>query len=265
MASSSKPNLDGILLLEQPFARLPHESLRRQLRTHQRLVDRDMAYCASLLSDIGASTGPSSAARTSGASSSKSPQKSSGSKSKTASSTPASKLAIAEAALAKRRAALTLAGSSSNAGSSSSLSIPSPGASAAVNAGSGAATPSSASGSSQSQAPPLSSAALSADAVSVDDSLLLATHQPQPSAATAVPNKPDSEVHRALDVMIGRLRGLKRKVSSEHCPSRKASLIPRSTHLRPLPFKALSNRRAGNVGARSGRCAVEPFGGSPRD
>lgn len=210
MGSSSKPNLDGILLLEQPFARLPHETLRRQLRTHQRLVDRDMAYCASVLSDIGGTTGSTSAARVA-ASPSKSPQKAGKSKSN---NTQASKLAIAEAALAKRRGASASAGYTTHAASNSSLTIPSPGAGTAANASSGAATPSSASISSHPQAPICSSSASSVDAMSIEDAMPSTAHPALPAAsAVVITDKPDTEVHRGLDLMIGRLRGLKRKVS----------------------------------------------------
>jgi hypothetical protein len=45
----SAPNLDGILLLEGPFARVPHDELRRQLRFQQRLVERDLTFCSTTL------------------------------------------------------------------------------------------------------------------------------------------------------------------------------------------------------------------------
>lgn len=35
------PDLDSLLLLESPFARMPYEDLRRRLRTHQRIVERE--------------------------------------------------------------------------------------------------------------------------------------------------------------------------------------------------------------------------------
>ena len=46
------PNLDAILLLEQPFVRLPFDELRRQQRTQQRLIDREMLFCASSIKDL---------------------------------------------------------------------------------------------------------------------------------------------------------------------------------------------------------------------
>ncbi|EPQ29508.1 uncharacterized protein PFL1_02727 [Pseudozyma flocculosa PF-1] len=49
---SSRPNLDGILLLEQPFARLPFDELRRQQRTQQRLIEREFIFCSSTLNDL---------------------------------------------------------------------------------------------------------------------------------------------------------------------------------------------------------------------
>ncbi|KDN49232.1 hypothetical protein K437DRAFT_267483 [Tilletiaria anomala UBC 951] len=46
--------LDGILLLEQPFARSPYDELRRQLRSQQRLFEREFHFCHSTLSASGA-------------------------------------------------------------------------------------------------------------------------------------------------------------------------------------------------------------------
>lgn len=45
-STSTAPNLDGILLLEAPFARVPHDELRRQLRTQQRLVERELTLAS---------------------------------------------------------------------------------------------------------------------------------------------------------------------------------------------------------------------------
>ncbi|UZJ56995.1 hypothetical protein CBS101457_006315 [Exobasidium rhododendri] len=52
VASGSTPNIDGMLLLEGPFARAPHDELRRQLRSQQRLVERDMAFCSTTLASL---------------------------------------------------------------------------------------------------------------------------------------------------------------------------------------------------------------------
>lgn len=49
MATASAPNHDGMMLLEAPFARVPHDELRRHLRTQQRYVERDLTFCSSTL------------------------------------------------------------------------------------------------------------------------------------------------------------------------------------------------------------------------
>ncbi|KAN0059632.1 GID complex subunit containing RING finger motif [Thecaphora frezii] len=50
--SASKPNLDGILLLEQPFARVPFDELRRQQRSQQRLIEREFLFCSTTIDNI---------------------------------------------------------------------------------------------------------------------------------------------------------------------------------------------------------------------
>jgi hypothetical protein len=55
MASGSAPNIDGMLLLEGPFARVPHDELRRQLRSQQRMIERDMTFCSTTLSSLASS------------------------------------------------------------------------------------------------------------------------------------------------------------------------------------------------------------------
>lgn len=40
------------MVLEAPFARAPYEDLRRRLRTHQRITDRDFASINTLVSDL---------------------------------------------------------------------------------------------------------------------------------------------------------------------------------------------------------------------
>ena len=54
---ASAPSLDGMLLLEAPFARVPHDELRRQLRSQQRMVERDLTFCSSTLSSLASQPG----------------------------------------------------------------------------------------------------------------------------------------------------------------------------------------------------------------
>lgn len=54
--AASAPNIDGMLLLEAPFARAPHDELRRQLRSQQRLVERDLTACSTTLASLARST-----------------------------------------------------------------------------------------------------------------------------------------------------------------------------------------------------------------
>jgi hypothetical protein len=53
---AAAPNIDGMLLLEAPFARAPHDELRRQLRSQQRLVERDLTACSTTLAALARST-----------------------------------------------------------------------------------------------------------------------------------------------------------------------------------------------------------------
>jgi hypothetical protein len=48
-----------MLLLEAPFARAPHDELRRQLRSQQRLVERDLTACSSTLASMAKTSQPS--------------------------------------------------------------------------------------------------------------------------------------------------------------------------------------------------------------
>lgn len=48
-STATAPNIDGMLLLEAPFARAPHDELKRQLRSQQRLVERDLTACSTTL------------------------------------------------------------------------------------------------------------------------------------------------------------------------------------------------------------------------
>lgn len=51
-SSSNRPNLDGILLLEAPFAKVPFDELRRQQKTQQRLVERELLFCSTAWNDL---------------------------------------------------------------------------------------------------------------------------------------------------------------------------------------------------------------------
>ncbi|SPO24040.1 uncharacterized protein UTRI_03416_B [Ustilago trichophora] len=51
VSSSNAPNLDGILLLEAPFARVPFDELRRQQKTQQRLVERELLFASTSFAD----------------------------------------------------------------------------------------------------------------------------------------------------------------------------------------------------------------------
>lgn len=50
------PDLESLLLLESPFARMPYEDLRRRLRTHQRIVEREFGAVNTLVGGINATT-----------------------------------------------------------------------------------------------------------------------------------------------------------------------------------------------------------------
>jgi macrophage erythroblast attacher len=50
-SSSTALNLDGILLLEAPFAKVPFDELRRQQKTQQRLIERELQYATTTFSD----------------------------------------------------------------------------------------------------------------------------------------------------------------------------------------------------------------------
>lgn len=49
---TSAPNLEGILLLEQPFCKVTHDELKRQLRFQQRLIEREFNGCNSILKSL---------------------------------------------------------------------------------------------------------------------------------------------------------------------------------------------------------------------
>ncbi|KAJ7167331.1 hypothetical protein C8R43DRAFT_1121764 [Mycena crocata] len=48
----NKLNVDGILLFEQPFARVPYEHYRKVFRTTQRNVERDLKYVQSTANEL---------------------------------------------------------------------------------------------------------------------------------------------------------------------------------------------------------------------
>ncbi|KAJ9474354.1 Protein FYV10 [Pseudozyma hubeiensis] len=51
-SSSTAPNLDGILLLEAPFAKLPFDELRRQQKTQQRLIERELLFASTSFTEF---------------------------------------------------------------------------------------------------------------------------------------------------------------------------------------------------------------------
>lgn len=57
------PDLDSLLLLESPFARMPYEDLRRRLRTHQRIIEREYAGLNTLASGVASSSSSEDAVR----------------------------------------------------------------------------------------------------------------------------------------------------------------------------------------------------------
>lgn len=155
-AGSTKPDLEGLLLLEQPFARLPHEELRRQLRTHQRLVERDLTFCATTLADLAGK----------GDAGTSSPSKSNATaKSKAKTNEAAAVAAMRRAAAAAQQQQQQQQGGDTTMGGGES-------------------------------------SQKSADAMSIDE-----------ASGAATPIAPDTDLQKTLDVMLGRLRGLKRKVS----------------------------------------------------
>ncbi|PWY99198.1 hypothetical protein BCV70DRAFT_201402 [Testicularia cyperi] len=65
-SGSNRPNLDGILLLEAPFAKLPFDELRRQQKTQQRLIERELLVCTTTFNDLSKSLSSQSSAAASG-------------------------------------------------------------------------------------------------------------------------------------------------------------------------------------------------------
>lgn len=46
------PDLESLILLEAPFARTPYEDLRRKLRTHQRITEREFLSINAIVKDL---------------------------------------------------------------------------------------------------------------------------------------------------------------------------------------------------------------------
>ncbi|EST09234.1 CTLH/CRA C-terminal to LisH motif domain protein [Kalmanozyma brasiliensis GHG001] len=61
-SSSNAPNLDGILLLEAPFAKVPFDELRRQQKTQQRLIERELVFASTTFNDLSRTSSSSSSA-----------------------------------------------------------------------------------------------------------------------------------------------------------------------------------------------------------
>ena len=53
-AARRAANMDDMLVLEQPLLRLPVDELRTQLKSQQRICERDFAYCQNLLDSAAA-------------------------------------------------------------------------------------------------------------------------------------------------------------------------------------------------------------------
>lgn len=51
VSGGNAPNLDGILLLESPFIRVPFDELRLQQKTQQRLIERELLFASTTFSD----------------------------------------------------------------------------------------------------------------------------------------------------------------------------------------------------------------------
>ncbi|KAH9006527.1 CTLH/CRA C-terminal to lish motif domain-containing protein [Lactarius hatsudake] len=50
--SASKPNLDGLLIFEQPFARVPYENYRKVFRTAQKNIERELGAIQTASNDL---------------------------------------------------------------------------------------------------------------------------------------------------------------------------------------------------------------------
>lgn len=50
--STSKLNVDGIMLFEQPFARVPYENYRKVFRTTQKNLERELVAVQTISNDL---------------------------------------------------------------------------------------------------------------------------------------------------------------------------------------------------------------------
>jgi macrophage erythroblast attacher len=51
--STSKLNIDGIMLFEQPFARVPYENYRKVFRATQRNIERELGAVQTTANELG--------------------------------------------------------------------------------------------------------------------------------------------------------------------------------------------------------------------
>jgi len=54
--STTKLNIDGIMLFEQPFARVPYENYRKVFRTMQKNIERELGAVQTAANDLGKRT-----------------------------------------------------------------------------------------------------------------------------------------------------------------------------------------------------------------
>ncbi|KAH9177732.1 CTLH/CRA C-terminal to lish motif domain-containing protein [Lactarius sanguifluus] len=64
--SVSKPNLDGLLIFEQPFARVPYENYRKVFRTAQKNIERELGAIQTASNDLAKNAQSSCLRRSSG-------------------------------------------------------------------------------------------------------------------------------------------------------------------------------------------------------
>lgn len=50
--STSKLNIDGIMLFEQPFARVPYENYRKVFRSNQRTIERELGMIRDVSNEL---------------------------------------------------------------------------------------------------------------------------------------------------------------------------------------------------------------------
>lgn len=51
-ATAEVPDIEALLLLESPYARMPYEDLRRRMRVHQRITETHFAALAPLVREL---------------------------------------------------------------------------------------------------------------------------------------------------------------------------------------------------------------------